>query len=57
MQPVPPQEFFDAQERTPPRASTRCDEACRRPVQACSGTIEGRCTVEAIIEHANTRPT
>ena len=55
MQPTPPQEFFDAQERI---ASTRVQgvrEACAAAGVACEAhTVEALHPWEAIIEHART---
>jgi len=53
MQPVPPQEFFDAQERIAGERVNAVREACNAAGQACEAyTVEAVHPWEAIIEHA-----
>jgi nucleotide-binding universal stress UspA family protein len=53
MQPTPPQEFFDAQERSAARHVRAVIEACETAGVPCHGeTIEGVQPWEAIIEYA-----
>jgi len=53
MQPVPPQEFFDAQERIASERVNAVREACSGAGQACEAhTVEAVHPWEAIIEHA-----
>ena len=53
MQPVPPQEFFDAQERSAARHVRAVIEACEAAGVSCHAeTIEGVQPWEAIIEYA-----
>jgi nucleotide-binding universal stress UspA family protein len=53
MQPTPPQEFFDAQERSAARHVRAVIEACEAAGLPCHGeTIEGMQPWEAIIEYA-----
>jgi nucleotide-binding universal stress UspA family protein len=53
MQPTPPQEFFDAQERTAARHVRAVVEACDAAGIVCHAeTIEGLQPWEAIVEHA-----
>jgi len=53
MQPTPPQEFFDAQERIATRHVAAVAEACRTAGVPCQGiTVEGLHPWESIIEHA-----
>jgi nucleotide-binding universal stress UspA family protein len=53
MQPVPPQEFFDAQERIAAERVNAVREACNAAGQTCeTHTIEAVHPWEAIIEHA-----
>ncbi len=53
MQPVPPQEFFDAQERIASERVNAVREACKAAHQACEAhTVEAVHPWEAIIEHA-----
>ena len=53
MQPTPPQEFFDAQERTAAKHVRAVIEACTAAGVPCHGeTIEGVQPWEAIIEYA-----
>jgi nucleotide-binding universal stress UspA family protein len=53
MQPTPPQEFFDAQERTAARNVRVVIEACDAAGIVCHAqTIEGLQPWEAIVEHA-----
>ena len=53
MQPTPPQEFFDAQERTAARHVRAVVEACEAAGVACHGqTVEGLQPWEAIVDHA-----
>ena len=55
MQPVPPQEFFDAQERIAAERVNAVREACQAAGQACEAhTVEAVHPWEAIIEHAKT---
>jgi nucleotide-binding universal stress UspA family protein len=56
MQPVPPQEFFDAQDRmATARVKTVTDAAAAAGI-ACQGhTVEGLHAWEAILEHAKTQ--
>ena len=53
MQPTPPQEFFDAQERIATRHVAAVAEACATAGVPCEAlTVEGLHPWEAIIEHA-----
>jgi nucleotide-binding universal stress UspA family protein len=53
MQPVPPQEFFDAQERIAGERVNAVREACKVAGQPCEAhTVEAVHPWEAIIEHA-----
>ncbi len=53
MQPVPPQEFFDAQERIASERVNAVRAACQAAGQACEAhTVEAVHPWEAIIEHA-----
>ncbi len=53
MQPVPPQEFFDAQERIASERVNTVREACKAAGQGCEAhTVEAVHPWEAIIEHA-----
>ena len=53
MQPTPPQEFFDAQERIATRHVAAVAESCAAAGVACEAlTVEGLHPWEAIIEHA-----
>jgi len=53
MQPTPPQEFFDAQERIASARVQAVREACETAVTTCEGhTVEALHPWEAIIEHA-----
>ena len=53
MQPTPPQEFFDAQERTATRHVRAVVEACEAAGIACQAqTVEGLQPWEAIVAHA-----
>jgi len=53
MQPTPPQEFFDAQERIATRHVAAVAEACAAAGVPCEAlTVEGLHPWEAIIEHA-----
>jgi len=53
MQPTPPQEFFDAQERSAVRHVKAVAEACAEAGVACHAeTIEGVQPWEAIVAHA-----
>ena len=53
MQPTPPQEFFDAQERTATRHVGAVAEACAAAGIACHAeTVEGLQPWEAIVAHA-----
>ena len=53
MQPTPPQEFFDAQERTAARNVRAVIDACDAAGIVCHAqTIEGLQPWEAIVEHA-----
>ena len=53
MQPTPPQEFFDAQERIATRHVAAVAEACKAGGVPCQGlTVEGLHPWESIIEHA-----
>jgi nucleotide-binding universal stress UspA family protein len=53
MQPTPPQEFFDAQERSAARHVRAVMDACEAAGVRCHGeTIEGMQPWEAIIEYA-----
>jgi len=55
MQPVPPQEFFDAQERIAAERVNTVRAACKAAALACEAhTIEAVHPWEAIIEHAKT---
>src|SRR4029453_10588274 len=56
MQPVPPQEFFDAQERIASERVGAVREACSAAGQACEAhTVEAMHPWEAIIEHATNK--
>ncbi len=53
MQPVPPQEFFDAQERIAAERVSAVRDACNAAGQACEAhTVEAVHPWEAIIDHA-----
>ena len=53
MQPVPPQEFFDAQERIAGERVNAVRDACKAAGQPCEAhTVEAVHPWEAIIEHA-----
>jgi nucleotide-binding universal stress UspA family protein len=53
MQPTPPQEFFDAQERIATARVKAVNEACQSAGVACEGhTVEALHPWEAIIDHA-----
>jgi nucleotide-binding universal stress UspA family protein len=53
MQPVPPQEFFDAQERIASERVNAVRDACKAEGQNCTAhTVEAVHPWEAIIEHA-----
>jgi len=53
MQPTPPQEFFDAQERSAKRHVLAVREACEAAGVPCQGaTVEGMQPWEAIIDYA-----
>ena len=53
MQPTPPQEFFDAQERSAVRHVKTVAEACAAAGVPCQGeTVEGVQPWEAIVAHA-----
>jgi nucleotide-binding universal stress UspA family protein len=53
MQPVPPQEFFDAQERIASERVNAVRDACKAADQVCAAhTVEAVHPWEAIIEHA-----
>src|SRR5215207_925507 len=53
MQPTPPQEFFDAQERAASRHVQAVAEACESAGVRCQAeTVEGLQPWEAIVEHA-----
>ncbi|MGZ5129722.1 MAG: universal stress protein [Caldimonas sp.] len=53
MQPTPPQEFFDAQERSAARHVRAVHDACDAAGVVCHAeTIEGLQPWEAIVEHA-----
>ena len=53
MQPTPPQEFFDAQERIAAQRVQAVIEQCRSAGVACEGhTVEALHPWEAIIDHA-----
>ena len=53
MQPVPPQEFFDAQERIASERVNAVRDACKAAGQPCEAhTVEAVHPWEAIIEHA-----
>ena len=53
MQPTPPQEFFDAQERSATRHVKAVSDACAAAGVTCHGaTVEGMQPWEAIIEYA-----
>ena len=55
MQPVPPQEFFDAQERIATERVNAVRDACKAAGQTCDAhTVEAVHPWEAIIEHAKT---
>ena len=54
MQPTPPQEFFDAQERTATRNVGAVAEACESAGVVCHAqTVEGVQPWEAIVAHAS----
>ncbi|HJV63349.1 MAG TPA: universal stress protein [Albitalea sp.] len=54
MQPTPPQEFFDAQERIASRRVQDVRDACQAMGMSCEGhTVEALHPWEAIIEHAD----
>ena len=56
MQPVPPQEFFDAQERVAAaRVKVVADAAAAAGIKTSGHTVEGLHPWEAILEHANAR--
>jgi nucleotide-binding universal stress UspA family protein len=56
MQPVPPQEFFDAQERVAAaRVKTVSEAAAAAGVKTSGHTVEGLHPWEAILEHAKAR--
>ncbi|MCC7098026.1 MAG: universal stress protein [Rubrivivax sp.] len=56
MQPVPPQEFFDAQERiAAANVKTVLDAAAAAGVTAAGVTVEALHAWEAILEHAGTQ--
>jgi len=56
MQPVPPQEFFDAQERiAAARVKTVADAAAAAGVKCTGHTVEALHPWEAIIDHAKTQ--
>jgi nucleotide-binding universal stress UspA family protein len=56
MQPVPPQEFFDAQERTAQARVTAALEAARaHGVTAEGATVEALHPWEAILDHAKAK--
>jgi nucleotide-binding universal stress UspA family protein len=56
MQPVPPQEFFDAQERIAAERVNAVRDACQVAGQACEAhTVEAVHPWEAIIEHAKSK--
>jgi nucleotide-binding universal stress UspA family protein len=56
MQPVPPQEFFDAQERIAAERVNAVRDACQAAGQACEAhTVEAVHPWEAIIEHAKSK--
>ena len=56
MQPVPPQEFFDAQERIAAERVNAVREACKAAGLACQAhTVEAVHPWEAIIEHATSK--
>ena len=56
MQPVPPQDFFDAQERVAAaRVKTVSDAAVEAGVKTSGHTVEGLHPWEAILEHAKAR--
>jgi nucleotide-binding universal stress UspA family protein len=53
MQPVPPQEFYDAQERVAAAHLKKVEDAARAAGVACQGhTVEALHPWEAIVEHA-----
>ena len=53
MQPTPPQEFFDAQERAATQHVNSVSDACRQAGVACHAfTVDGLQPWEAIVEHA-----
>jgi nucleotide-binding universal stress UspA family protein len=53
MQPTPPQEFFDAQERSAARHVRSVQECCEAAGVTCHGaTVEGMQPWEAIIDYA-----
>jgi nucleotide-binding universal stress UspA family protein len=55
MQPTPPQEFFDAQERIATRHVAAVAEACAVAGVPCEArTVEGLHPWESIIDHATT---
>lgn len=56
MQPVPPQEFYDAQERLArSRVETACEATRALGVSADGSTVEAVHPWEAILEHANSK--
>ena len=56
MQPVPPQEFFDAQQRVASaRVKTVSDAAAAAGVSCKAATVEGLHPWEAIIDHGKTQ--
>jgi nucleotide-binding universal stress UspA family protein len=56
MQPVPPQEFFDAQERIAGERVKAAVEAAKAAGMACKGhTVEALHPWEAILDHAKTQ--
>lgn len=56
MQPVPPQEFYDAQERiAAARVKTAVDTATAAGIRASGHTVEALHPWEAIIDHATTQ--
>jgi nucleotide-binding universal stress UspA family protein len=56
MQPVPPQEFYDAQERIAAERVKKVSELARAAGMACSAvTVEALHPWEAILDHAKTQ--
>jgi nucleotide-binding universal stress UspA family protein len=56
MQPVPPQEFYDAQERiAAARVKQVADAAAAAGVKCASHTVEALHAWEAILDHAKTQ--